>query len=82
VLEEEVTDLLGRGKSERRAVVDAPAGYSQGDFELALRGLLGDGAPLSASSIERLRAKWQLEFPQKPAGRTVFRYTSTADAER
>jgi putative transposase len=140
VLEEEVTDLLGRGKSERRAVVDAPGGYrnghgkrrrlsmmagtiavkrprvrgleqrfesrwlplfvrrteqvaellpqlylhglAQGDFELALRGLLGDGAPLSASSIERLRAKWQLEFPQKPAGRTVFRYTSTADAER
>jgi putative transposase len=27
-----------------------------------LRGLLGDGAPLSASSIERRRAKWQLEF--------------------
>lgn len=120
VLEEEVTELLGRGKSERRAVVDAPAGYrnghgktrrlammagtievkrprvrgleqrfesrllplfvrrteavsellpqlylhglAEGDFELALRGLLGDGAPLSASSIERLRAKWQLEF--------------------
>src|SRR6266849_4680132 len=120
VLEEEVTELLGRGKSERRAVVDAPAGYrnghgktrrlsmkagtiemkrtrvrgleqrfesrllalfvrrteavsellpqlylhglAQGDFELALRGLLGAGAPLSASSIERLRAKWQLEF--------------------
>jgi len=120
VLEEEVTELLGRGKSERRAVVDAPVGYrnghgktrrlsmmagtievkrprvrgleqrfesrllplfvrrteavsellpqlylhglAQGDFELALRGLLGDGAPLSASSIERLRAKWQLEF--------------------
>ena len=37
-------------------------GLAQGDFELALRGLLGDGAPLSASSIERLRAKWQLEF--------------------
>jgi putative transposase len=120
VLEEEVTELLGRGKSERRAAVDAPAGYrnghgktrrlsmmagtielkrprvrgleqrfesrllplfvrrteavsellpqlylhglAQGDFELALRGLLGDGAPLSASSIERLRAKWQLEY--------------------
>ncbi|NUP89407.1 MAG: transposase [Candidatus Sumerlaeia bacterium] len=30
--------------------------------ELALRGLLGEGAPLSASSIERLRAKWQVEF--------------------
>lgn len=37
-------------------------GLAQGDFELALRGLLGDGAPLSASSIERLRAKWQQEF--------------------
>ena len=104
VLEEEVTELLGRGKSERRAVMDAPAGYrnghgktrrlsmmagtievkrprvrgleqrfesrllplfvrrteavsellpqlylhglAQGDFELALRGLLGDGAAL------------------------------------
>src|SRR6202049_2952854 len=120
VLEEEVAELLGRGKSQRRAAVDAPAGYrngdgkkrrlsmmagtlegkrprvrgleqrfesrllplfvrrteavsellpqlylhglAQGDFELALRGLLGDGAPLSASSIERLRAKWQLEY--------------------
>src|SRR5262249_58447344 len=37
-------------------------GLAQGDFELALRGLLGEGAPLSASSIERLRAKWQLEY--------------------
>jgi transposase-like protein len=120
LLAEEVTSLLGREKSERRACVDAPAGYrnghgkprrvamqggtiavrrprlrgleerfesrilplfvrrtkevgellpelylhglAQGDFELALRGLLGEGAPLSASSIERLRAKWQLEY--------------------
>ena len=30
-------------------------GLAQGDFELALRGLLGEGAPLSPSSIERLR---------------------------
>jgi transposase-like protein len=37
-------------------------GLSQGDFELALRGLLGDGAPLSASSIERLKARWQTEY--------------------
>jgi transposase-like protein len=29
----------------------------QGDFELALRGLLGDGTPLSAKSIERARAR-------------------------
>ena len=28
-------------------------GLSQGDFELALRGLLGDGAPLSPASIGR-----------------------------
>jgi len=36
-------------------------GLAQGDFELALRGLLGDGAPLSPSSIERLRGKWVAE---------------------
>jgi putative transposase len=29
---------------------------------VALQGLLGDGAPLSASSIERLRATWQQEY--------------------
>ncbi len=120
LLEEEIADLLGRARSQRRAAVDAPAGHrnghgkprrlamqsgtivvrrprvrglegqfesrllplfqrrtpavgellpelylhglAQGDFELALRGLLGDGAPLSASSIARLRAKWQLAY--------------------
>jgi transposase-like protein len=120
LLQQEITELLGRRKSERRAAVDGAVGYrngygkprrismmagtivvnrprvrdleerfesrilplfkrrteevgallpqlylhglAQGDFELALRGLLGDGAPLSASSIERLRAKWQQEF--------------------
>jgi len=30
-------------------------GLAQGDFDLALRGLLGDGAPLSAPSIARLK---------------------------
>lgn len=122
VLEEEVTEFLGRGKHERRESVDGASGYrngygkerrvslsggtvrlrrprlrgleerfesrvlplfrrrsdqvgevlvdlylhglSQGDFALALRGLLGDGAPLSASSIERLRATWQGEYEQ------------------
>jgi len=116
ILEDEVTELLGRAKSERRAAVDAPIGsrnghgkprrlalmngtisvrrprvrdveamfcsrllplfqrrtkevtallpelylhgLALGDFELALRGLLGDGAPLSASSILRLKATW------------------------
>ncbi len=36
-------------------------GLALGDFELALRGLLGDGAPLSASSIARLKAGWEVE---------------------
>jgi putative transposase len=120
LLEEEVTELLGRAKSARRAAVDARPGYRNGygkprhvalssgtitvqrprvrglearfesrllplfarwtrevgellprlylhglahrDFELALRGLLGDGAPLSPSSIARLRAQWQLQY--------------------
>ena len=39
-------------------------GLAKGDFELALRGLLGDGAPLSRSSIERLKASWQFEFDE------------------
>jgi len=37
-------------------------GLAKGDFDMALRGLLGEGAPLSASSIERLKAKWQMEY--------------------
>lgn len=119
LLEEEVTELLGRGKSERRAVVDAAAGYrnghgkprrltlgsgtitvrrprvrdleerfesrilplfvrrsrevndlipelylhglAEGDFDLALRGLLGEEAPVSASTVARLKTKWQAE---------------------
>ena len=120
VLEEEVNELLGRRRSERRAPVDPQAGYRNGygkprrlalsngtivvrrprvrglqerfasrilplfkrrtqevasllpelylhglaerDFDLALRGLLGDGAPLSAASIARLKAAWQAEY--------------------
>lgn len=122
LLDEEMSEMLGRQKSERRAEVDAKPGYrngygkprrvsmssgtitvrrprarsleekfesrvlplfvrrtrevadvlpqlylhglAQGDFELALRGLLGEGAPLSAKSIQRLREKWQQEFQQ------------------
>ncbi len=36
-------------------------GLSLGDFELALRGLLGEEAPLSPSSISRLTARWEIE---------------------
>ena len=120
LLEEEVTELVGRPKSARRAAVDAPAGYRNGhgkprrlaltlgtitvrrprvrglaarfvsrvlplfrrrtkqvgellphlylhglalgDFELALRGLLGEAAPLSPGSLQRLKAQWQREY--------------------
>lgn len=37
-------------------------GLASGDFELALRGLLGEGAPLSASSLARLKGAWQAEY--------------------
>jgi hypothetical protein len=36
-------------------------GLALGDFALALRGLLGDAAPLSTASLTRLKAGWQLE---------------------
>jgi transposase-like protein len=119
ILEEEITEFLGRGKSERVTDIDKPRGYrngygklrkfalsngtitvrrprirgekgfeskvlplfkrqskevgellpelylhglAKGDFELALRGLLGEGAPLSAASIQRLTGKWQAEY--------------------
>jgi transposase-like protein len=39
-------------------------GLASGDFELALRELLGDGAPLSASSLQRLKQKWEAEYEQ------------------
>jgi putative transposase len=39
-------------------------GLASGDFELALRHLLGEGAPLSASSLQRLKEKWHSEYVQ------------------
>lgn len=122
ILEEEVSELLGRSKSQRRQAIDPEAGYrngygkprrlttgcgtitlrrprvrnlderfesrilplferrtkqvselipelylhglSQGDFDLALRGLMGDDAPLSAATVARLKARWQVEYEQ------------------
>src|ERR671915_75615 len=119
ILEEEVTQLLGRQKSQRRQAVDTPPAYrnghgkerkltlscgtvrvrrprvrgleerfesrvlpflarrtqevdrllpelylhglAAGDFDLALRGLLGEEAPVSASTVARLKEKWQGE---------------------
>ena len=120
VLEEEVTELLGRERSERIEGVDAVVGYrngygkprkltmssgtieirrprvrdlderfesrvlplfarrtkevgelipelylhglAEGDFDLALRGLLGEDAPLSKPTVRRLKAAWAEEF--------------------
>jgi len=36
-------------------------GLALGDFEWALRGLLGDAAPLSPASLQWLKAQWQLD---------------------
>jgi transposase-like protein len=132
VLEEEVTEFLGRRRSERRSAVDGQAGYrngygkprkltlsggtisvrrprlraveerfvsrvlpllarmspvvselipelylhglAEGDFDLALRGLLGEGAPLSASTVARLKEKWQGEL-------TAWRERALAELE-
>ena len=35
---------------------------AEGDFDLALRGLLGEEAHLSASTVARLKQKWQGEM--------------------
>ena len=37
-------------------------GLAQGDFDLALRGLLGEEAALSASTVSRLKEKWHSEL--------------------
>lgn len=37
-------------------------GLAEGDFDLALRGLLGEEAPLSASTVARLKSKWEAEW--------------------
>lgn len=37
-------------------------GLSEGDFDLALRAVLGEQAPLSATSVARLKARWHGEF--------------------
>jgi len=37
-------------------------GLATGDFELAIRGLLGEGASLSAASVCRLKEQWASEY--------------------
>ncbi len=49
-------------------------GLALGDFDLALRELLGEGAQLSATSIARLKASWKAEYE-------VWKNRSLADLE-
>lgn len=49
-------------------------GMAMGDFSLALRELLGDGAPLSAASLCRLTTRWNAAYQQ-------WRARSLADVE-
>lgn len=37
-------------------------GLALGDFELALRGVRGDGAPVAPASLQRRKVQWQLEY--------------------
>jgi transposase-like protein len=39
-------------------------GLALGDFDLALRGLLGKDAPISAGTVARLKEKWQVEWAE------------------
>lgn len=60
-LEAEVTELLGRVRYQRAAVEHELYlhGLAEGDFDLVLRGLLGEEAPLSARRVARLKERWQ-----------------------
>lgn len=62
--ERKILPLLTRRTREiDRTLPDLYAqGLSTGDFDVALRNLLGEGAPLPASSIQRLKMFFQLEY--------------------
>jgi putative transposase len=64
--ESKVLPLFKRQSKEVRGLLPELYlhGLASGDFELALRELLGQGAPLSASSLQRLKEKWQAEYEQ------------------
>jgi transposase-like protein len=52
-------------------------GLSTGDFEPVFRALLGETAPLSSTSITRLKAEWQEEFESwrtRPLGEHQYLY--------
>ena len=59
--ESRVLPLFLRRTKEVGALLPEPYlhGLAEGNFELAMRGLLGEGAPLSKSSIRRLKRCWR-----------------------
>ena len=52
----EVSDVLPQLYLHRLAL---------GDFELALRGLFGEGAPLAASTVARVKERWHAGTPRR-----------------
>ena len=68
--ESRVLPLFKRQSKQVREVIPELYlhGLASGDFELALRGLLGAGAPLSASSLQRLKEKWEGEYGEWKSG--------------
>jgi transposase-like protein len=64
--ESKVLPLFKRQSKEMQALL--PELYLHGlslrDFDLAMRGLLGDGAPLSPATMLRLKAKWAVEYDE------------------
>ena len=62
--ESRILPMFARRTEEVAALI--PELYLHGlalrDFDLALRGLLGDAAPLSPASVARLKARWQNDY--------------------
>jgi putative transposase len=61
------SQILGRYQRQSDAVKELIPelylhGLATGDFELAMRGFLGEGASLSAASVARLKEKWEGEY--------------------
>jgi len=62
--ESRILPLFKRHTAEVGALLPALYlhGLAEGDFDLALRGLLGASAPLSPSSLQRLKGRWEAEY--------------------
>ena len=59
VLEEEVTGLLGRGKSERRAAVDTPAGYRNGHGKTRRLSMMAGTIELKRPRVRGLEQRFE-----------------------